>query len=55
MKRVFGAIAIVLGIYDITEGILLFSENKQYSLLMLGIGLVFIVIGVRYISQKKEK
>lgn len=55
MRRVFGAIAVLLGVYDITEGISLFSGNKQYGLLMIGVGLIFIVLGVRYLFYKKKQ
>ena len=46
MKRVFGAIAFVIGVGDITGGILKISRHESYGVLLLLIGIAFIGFGV---------
>ena len=57
MKRVFGAIAFVIGVGDITGGILKISAHQDNGWLLLLIGIVFIGLGgwLQWKAFKKGK
>lgn len=46
MKKVFGAIAFVVGVADITRGVIKISNHQDYGVFLLLVGIAFIGLGV---------